>query len=109
MLIGIVVNNAILIMDQAAHYSKQGMNAHEAMIHAATDEFRPIVMITLAAILGMLPMALGAGLGSEVRIGIGIASVGGIGISALLTLLVMPVIYDFFTRENGKKGSSTAH
>lgn len=99
MLIGIVVNNAILIMDSAANYRKQGMSPHEAMVGAARDQFRPIVMITAAAILGMMPLALDQGIGSEPRVGIGISSVGGIAVSAALTLLVLPIVYDFFTRK----------
>ncbi len=101
MLVGIVVNNAILIMDQLNQYVQQGVPRHEAMVKAASERFRPIVMITLAAILGMLPLAMTQGIGSENRNGIGIASVGGIAVSALLTLFVLPILYDFSTR--GKK------
>jgi hydrophobic/amphiphilic exporter-1 (mainly G- bacteria), HAE1 family len=103
MLIGIVVNNAILIMDRLNQNVRNGMGRHEAMVDAAAERFRPIVMITLAAVLGMLPLAVSQGLGSEHRNGIGIASVGGIAVSALLTLVVLPVIYDLFTRGGKKK------
>ena len=65
----------------------------EGMLGALADSFRPIVMITLAADLGMWPLAVGTGLGSELRTGIGIASAGGILVSALLTLLVIPLLY----------------
>ena len=99
MLIGIVVNNAILIMGRVNHLVASGTPPHAAMVHAATEQFRPILMITLAAILGMLPLAIGQGLGSENRIGIGIASIGGIAVSAVLTLLVVPILYDLFTRK----------
>ena len=95
------MNNAILIMDQLNQYVQQGVPRHEAMVKAASERFRPIVMITLAAILGMLPLAMTQGIGSENRNGIGIASVGGIAVSALLTLFVLPILYDFSTR--GKK------
>ncbi|MBW1828003.1 MAG: efflux RND transporter permease subunit, partial [Deltaproteobacteria bacterium] len=98
MLIGIVVNNAILIMGQMKIYLTEGLSHHDAMIRAATDELRPIIMITLAAVLGMLPIAMGQGLGSELRSGIGIASVGGIMVSGLLTLFLLPVFYNLFTR-----------
>ncbi|OHB85392.1 MAG: hypothetical protein A2Z38_06060 [Planctomycetes bacterium RBG_19FT_COMBO_48_8] len=60
-------------------------------------------MITLAAVLGMLPLALGRGIGAEIRNGVGIASVGGILISGVLTLVVMPILYDLFTRRNRSK------
>jgi HAE1 family hydrophobic/amphiphilic exporter-1 len=103
MMIGIVVNNAILIMDQFNVHVKEGIPRHKAMITAACERFRPIVMITLAAVLGMLPLALGQGIGAEMRNGVGIASAGGILVSGVLTLIVMPVLYDLFTR----KGASS--
>ncbi|MCD4831192.1 MAG: efflux RND transporter permease subunit [Anaerohalosphaeraceae bacterium] len=99
MMTGIVVNNAILIMDQFNVHVKEGIPRHKAMITAATERFRPIVMITLAAILGMMPLAIGQGIGAELRNGVGIASVGGILISGILTLVVMPILYDFSTRK----------
>ncbi len=103
MMIGIVVNNAILIMDQFNVHVKKGIPTHKAMISAACERFRPIAMITLAAVLGMLPLALGRGIGAETRNGVGIASAGGILVSGILTLVVMPIIYDLFTRKKGRK------
>ncbi|MCD4825771.1 MAG: efflux RND transporter permease subunit [Phycisphaerae bacterium] len=99
MLIGIVVNNAILIMNRANHLVAHDTPPHAAMVKAATEQFRPIVMITMAAVLGMLPLAIGQGLGSENRTGIGIASIGGIAVSGVLTLIVIPTLYDLFTRK----------
>ena len=69
------------------------------MIAASCERFRPIVMITLAAVLGMLPMALGRGIGAEMRTGVGIASAGGILVSGVLTQIVMPILYDLCTRK----------
>jgi len=102
MMIGIVVNNAILIMDQLNTHIKEGIPRHKAMITAATERFRPIVMITIAAVLGMLPLALGKGIGAEMRNGVGTAAVGGILLSGVLTLIIMPILYDLFTRRSGK-------
>jgi HAE1 family hydrophobic/amphiphilic exporter-1 len=99
MMIGIVVNNAILIVDQFNVHVAEGIPRHKAMIAAACERFRPIVMITLAAVLGMLPLALGRGIGAEMRNGVGIASVGGILVSGILTLIVVPVLYDMCTRK----------
>jgi len=99
MMMGIVVNNAILIMDQFNTHVQQGIPRHKAMIAAACERFRPIVMITLAAVLGMLPLALGSGIGAEMRTGVGIASAGGILVSGVLTLIVMPILYDLCTRK----------
>ncbi|HUT90780.1 MAG TPA: efflux RND transporter permease subunit [Thermoguttaceae bacterium] len=99
MMVGIVVNNAILIMDQFNVHVREGIPRHKAMITAACERFRPIVMITLAAVLGMLPLALGQGIGAEMRNGVGIASAGGILVSGVLTLVVVPILYDLFTRK----------
>ena len=103
MLVGIVVNNAILIIDQFNIHIKEGVPRHKAMVTATCERFRPIVMITLAAVLGMLPLAMGKGIGAEIRNGIGIASAGGILISGILTLIVIPVLYDLCTRKNNMK------
>ena len=102
MLIGIVVNNAILIMDQFNVHVAEGTPRHKAMVAAACERFRPILMITVAAVLGMMPLAVGKGIGAEMRNGVGIVSVGGIITSGILTLVVVPILYDLFTR----RGSS---
>jgi hydrophobic/amphiphilic exporter-1 (mainly G- bacteria), HAE1 family len=99
MMMGIVVNNAILIMDQFNLHVSEGIPRHKAMITASCERFRPIVMITLAAVLGMMPLALGRGIGAETRTGVGIASAGGILVSGILTLIVMPILYDLCTRK----------
>lgn len=98
MLIGIVVNNAILIMDEVNQQRSQGVGAWEAMLVAAPKKFRPIIMTSLAAVIGMIPMALGQGLGSEMRVPCGIASAGGIAFSAILTLYFIPMIFLLFTK-----------
>ena len=98
MMIGIVVNNAILIMDQFNVHVKEGVSRHKAMIAATCERFRPITMITIAAVLGMLPLALGRGIGAELRNGVGVASAGGILVSGILTLFVLPILYDMCTR-----------
>ncbi|MBN2312208.1 MAG: efflux RND transporter permease subunit [Candidatus Hydrogenedentes bacterium] len=98
MLIGIVVNNAILVMDQFNVHVAEGVPRHKAMVSASCERFRPIVMITLAAVLGMMPLAVSRGIGAEMRNGVGIASVGGILVCGILTVIVLPVLYDFFTR-----------
>ncbi|MDA3799654.1 MAG: efflux RND transporter permease subunit [Kiritimatiellae bacterium] len=103
MLIGIVVNNAILIMEQLNVHLREGMPVHKAMITAAGDQMRPIIMITFAGFFGMLPMGLAQGIGAEARNGVGIASAGGILISGILTLFVVPILYDFGTRRGKKK------
>ena len=89
-------------MDQLNVHVAEGVPRHKAMITAACERFRPIVMITLAAVLGMLPLALGRGIGAELRNGVGIASVGGILISGILMLIVLPILYDLLSRRSKK-------
>ncbi|NLM17034.1 MAG: efflux RND transporter permease subunit [Candidatus Riflebacteria bacterium] len=103
MMIGIVVNMAILIMDRVQVNRDAGMKPHEAMFEALEHEMRAVAMITLAAVTGMLPFALDTTLGSEFRTAIGLASAGGIFFSGLLTLFLLPAIYLFFTK-NEKEG-----
>jgi HAE1 family hydrophobic/amphiphilic exporter-1 len=97
MMIGIVVNNAILIVDQFNVHVREGVPRHKAMIEAACERFRPVAMITIAAVLGMLPLAFGRGIGAEMRNGAGISMLGGILSSGILTLIVLPILYDLFT------------
>lgn len=105
MLIGIVVNGAILIVDRMGQYKKQGMGKRQAMAIALRDEFRPVLMVILASGLGMLPIALNTGIGSENRSVIGIASVGGIIVAGVLTMTILPLIYSAFgkNKESDKK------
>ena len=103
MMIGIVVNNAILIMDECKTFTDRGISAHKAMIMAAESKFRPIVMTSIASVAGMLPMALGTGLGSELRASCGMGVVGGLIFASLLTLYVIPAMYFTFVKDKVKK------
>lgn len=98
MLIGIVVNNAILIMSSFNQHQKEGKNILDSMLQACEEQFQPIIMITIAAILGMMPLAVSQGIGNEMRTGIGISSVGGILISSILTIFIVPVLYLFVVK-----------
>ena len=97
MMIGIVVNPAILIVDQCGRNLAARMSRREAMLAATGQQFRPVLMVFIASALGMLPIALSSGLGSENRAGIGWASTMGIFVAGLLTLLVIPILYNLFT------------
>ncbi|MGI9233526.1 MAG: efflux RND transporter permease subunit [Woeseiaceae bacterium] len=99
MLAGIVVNNAIVLVDLINQLRAQGVDRHEAIIQAGEARLRPILMTSLTTALGLLPMAMGFGEGSEVRTPMAITVIGGLVVSTLLTLLVIPVVYSLMDRK----------
>jgi len=99
LLVGIVVNNAIVLIDRVNQVRSAGMKKEEAILEAGPTRLRPIAMTTLTTVLGLLPMALGIGEGAEIRAPMAITVIGGLSVSTLLTLIVIPVVYSLMDRK----------
>ncbi|MCH7410716.1 efflux RND transporter permease subunit [Belliella sp. DSM 111904] len=102
MLIGLVTKNGILIVEFANQRKAQGLSVEEAILDASSARFRPILMTSLSTILGILPIALALGAGSEGRVPMGVAVVGGLVFSTILTLFIIPAIYTYLTSKQGR-------
>ena len=109
MLIGIVKKNAIMMIDFAIERRREGMDAAPAIREAALIRFRPIMMTTLAAIFGAIPIMIGAGAGAELRQPLGVAVVGGLIVSQMLTLYITPVVYIYLDRVDSYLSGRAAH
>ena len=108
MLVGIVVNNAILLLDYTNVKRVEGYSAHDALIEAGEMKLKPIIMSTLAIIIGMMPMDVGiGGSGKEFRQSMGVVSIGGLVVSTFLTLIIIPAFYYLTTRSSEKAKQTT--
>jgi HAE1 family hydrophobic/amphiphilic exporter-1 len=90
----VVVNNAIVLVDYTNQLRDSGAGVREALLEAGPVRLRPIMMTTLTSVLGLVPMALGWGEGAEIRTPMAITVIGGMTVSTLLTLVVIPVLYE---------------
>ncbi len=109
MLIGIVVTNAIVLVDRVQRNRRQGMDVREALLEAGSIRLRPILMTAIATIMALLPLALGFSEGTLISVNLGVTVIGGLTLSTLLTLVVVPVVYSYFEglRSRFSKGSPT--
>ncbi len=107
MLIGLVTKNGILIVEFANQRKAAGLSKDDAVISAAAARLRPILMTSLSTVLGILPIALALGAGSESRVSMGIAVVGGLILSTFLTLFIVPAIYSYFSRKTASVSNVT--
>jgi HAE1 family hydrophobic/amphiphilic exporter-1 len=98
MLVGIVVSNAIVLIDRVNQLRAEGMEKRQALSEGGRTRLRPIIMTTITTLFGFLPMAIGLGDGAELRQPLAITVIGGLIFSTLLTLLVIPVLYDLVDR-----------
>ncbi|MFT4413272.1 efflux RND transporter permease subunit [Fredinandcohnia humi] len=98
MLIGIVVTNAIVLVDRIIHMERDGMTMREAILEAGTTRLRPILMTAIATIGALLPLVFGAGGGGLISKGLGITVIGGLASSTLLTLLIVPIVYEVLSK-----------
>ena len=103
MLIGLVAKNGILIVEFANQRQQAGLNKHKAIIEASVQRLRPILMTSISTILGLLPLMFATGEGANGRIAMGTAVVGGLLISTLLTLFVIPVMYIYLSTDREAK------
>jgi hydrophobic/amphiphilic exporter-1 (mainly G- bacteria), HAE1 family len=105
MMTGIVVSNSILIVEFAGHLHKQGLSVAEAVVQSCKIRLRPILMTSLATLLGMIPMALGLEAGSEQYAPLARAIIGGLGVSVVVTVFLVPAVYLIVHGRGGDKNA----
>ncbi|RJX40704.1 efflux RND transporter permease subunit [Paenibacillus pinisoli] len=106
MLIGIVVTNAIVLIDRVIHKEKEGLSVREALLEAGVTRLRPILMTAIATVGALLPLAFGFESGGLISKGMAVTVIGGLTSSTLLTLIIVPIVYEFLNRKRAKKGAA---
>jgi len=109
MLIGIVVKNAIVLVDYINLMRERGLELREAIVESGKSRLRPVLMTSLTTILAMLPLAMSKGSGSEIWSPMGIAVIGGLIFSTIVTLILVPVIYHMMLRRSEKRGKQVEY
>jgi len=100
LLVGIVVKNAIVLLDKVNQLREEGVNKRDAICQGAESRLRPIIMTTLTTLFGFAPLAFFGGDGAEVRAPMAITVIGGLAVSTLLTLIIIPVVYNILDRRS---------
>ncbi|MCU6707195.1 efflux RND transporter permease subunit [Paenibacillus sp. J5C_2022] len=108
MLIGIVVTNAIVLIDRVIHKENEGLTVREALLEAGVTRLRPILMTAIATVGALLPLALGFESGGLISKGMAVTVIGGLTSSTLLTLIIVPIVYEFLNRKKDKKRALAA-
>lgn len=108
MLIGIVVTNAIVLIDRVIHKEQEGLSVREALLEAGVTRLRPILMTAIATVGALLPLAFGFESGGLISKGMAVTVIGGLTSSTLLTLIIVPIVYEFLNRKKTKKGNQAA-
>jgi HAE1 family hydrophobic/amphiphilic exporter-1 len=108
MLIGIVVTNAIVLIDRVIHKENEGLSVREALLEAGVTRLRPILMTAIATVGALLPLALGFESGGLISKGMAVTVIGGLTSSTLLTLIIVPIVYEVLNRKKAKKGAAIA-
>jgi multidrug efflux pump subunit AcrB len=99
MLMGVVVNNGIVLVDCMNQLREEGIPKKEAIVKATVMRIRPVLMTAVTTILGLLPLALGMGMGAEIIQPVAVVCIGGLTYATLTTLLIIPILYDIMRRE----------
>ena len=99
MLVGIAVNNGIVLVDCANRFRDEGVGKRDAIVRATVIRLRPVLMTALTTILGLLPLAIGLGTGAEIVQPVAIVCIGGLTYATLTTAFIIPVLYDIFRRD----------
>jgi HAE1 family hydrophobic/amphiphilic exporter-1 len=105
---GIVVNNAIVLVSYIIILRKRGFSMRDAVTEAGRDRLRPVLMTTITTLVGLLPLALYQGEGSETWRPIGVTMIGGLSVSTLITLLIVPTLYAVFHRRSERRDRAKA-
>jgi len=103
MLVGIIVNNGIVLIDYANQLRDEGKSLREAVVEACVTRLRPVLMTTITTVLGLVPLALGAGLGADMMQPVAIVCIGGLSYATLMTLFVIPAMYELLFQRQEKK------